>query len=69
MIPLNKHFDSYEEARRWLDALVETNRISSYEMRPTCDYNGFDVFITPICPVEKIEIETTTVFDSCRKYR
>ncbi len=56
MVRLDERFETLEQLQARLDYLVETNRIYNYEVRPTFDEYGYDVYITPVPTLERIEI-------------
>lgn len=66
MIILDREFKSVEDAKTYLEHLIDLNQILSYEIQPTYDEYYFKVYITP--RVERIEISSMVVGGSYKNF-
>lgn len=66
MIRYDQRFECIENAKVHLDWLVESKRILNYELRPSYDEYGFEIYVKPYPALQKIEI--TEVGDKFRRY-
>lgn len=65
-----RRFTSLAEAESWLEILLEQGRIKAYQIRPSYDEYGFDVWIQPIVPTSRVEyIDVTTFGSNFREYK